>query len=111
VIGYTLGFSFLPHTLVVIYAAKSSEKKVESHVLELKRLDENSQTEAKYLPLGAVSHHTAHLLTELGTDHPRNSQFLLTKTPTTQRVLSTKWRFARPKPFISWSRRSESVVC
>ena len=109
-IGGTLGFSFVPHTLVVIYAAKSPEK-VKSHVLELKRLDENSQTEAEYLPLGAVSHHTAHLLKGLGTDHPRNSQFLLMKTPTTQRVLSTKWRFARPKPFISWSRRSESVVC
>jgi hypothetical protein len=63
VIGYTLRFSYISHTLEVIYAvkAKSSEKpeKITSHVLEVKRHDGTSQAPAKYLPLGPVRPHTS----------------------------------------------------
>ena len=56
-IGYTHRFSYISHTLEVIYAVKSSEK-VTAHVLEVKRHDPTSQSPAKYLPLGPVCTHT-----------------------------------------------------
>lgn len=47
-------FSYISHTLEVIYAVKNSEE-VTSHVLELKQ---TLPDPAKYLPLGPVCPHT-----------------------------------------------------
>lgn len=57
-IGYALRFSYISHTLEVIYAVKSSEK-VTSHVLELQRFDGTSQVPAVYKQLGPVCPHTS----------------------------------------------------
>jgi hypothetical protein len=53
---------------------------------------------------------STHLPEGLSTNHSRNSRFLFRKTLMTQHFFSTKWLFARPRPFISWNLQSELVV-
>ena len=52
-IGYTLRFSYIYHTLEVIYAVRSSET-FASHVLEVRPQHETSQAPANYISLCPV---------------------------------------------------------